>query len=123
MRRQTLYMFLVLATTASVRAEKIPLIADPNFERGFAVLDPTPGALVVEGNLQWDTSAGPPIWQLGQWNSQSTIFGTTPTRQPSGARAYVNADKQIIAGGGPSATESDLILTINGQNEYGGTTA
>jgi len=120
MRRQTLCIFLVLVLTSSARAEQIPLIADPNFERGFEVLDPTPGALVVQGNLQWDASAGPPIWQLGQWSSQSTIFGVTPTLQPSGARAYVNADKQIIAGGGPAATESDLILTINGQNEYGG---
>ena len=121
MRRQTLCMLWVLVLVGSARAEQVSLIADPTFARGFAVLDPTPGALVVQGNLQWDASAGPPIWQLGQWDSQSTIYGVAPTLQPSGARAYVNADKQIIAGGGPAAVESDLILTINGQSEYGGT--
>ncbi len=120
MKNSALCAFLVLVFTGTVRAELIELIADPHFQRGFAVLDPTPGALVVQGNLQWDTSAGPPVWQLGQWSSQSTIFGVSPTLQPSGARAYVNADKQIIAGGGAAAPESDLILTINGQNEYGG---
>ncbi|MEZ6070600.1 MAG: hypothetical protein R3C10_10070 [Pirellulales bacterium] len=110
-----------MVLTTSVRAEQISLIADPTFERGFAVLAPTPGALVVQGNLQWDASAGPPVWQLGQWDSQSTIVGVTATQRPSAAWEYANADKQIVAGGGPAAAESDLILTINGQSEYGGT--
>ncbi len=121
MKMKVLCLLFALLLSTTVRAEQISMIADPHFERGFAVLDPTPGALVIEGNLQWDASAGPPIWQLGQWDSQSTIFGVVPTLQPSGARTYENADKQIIAGGGAAATEPDLILTINGQNEYGGT--
>ncbi|MCA9100332.1 MAG: hypothetical protein KDA63_04225 [Planctomycetales bacterium] len=121
LRIQGLCLFSIMVLTTSVRAEQISLIADPTFERGFAVLAPTPGALVVQGNLQWDASAGPPVWQLGQWDSQSMIVGVTPTQRPSGAWEYANADKQIVAGGGPAAAESDLILTINGQSEYGGT--
>ncbi|NOZ39386.1 MAG: hypothetical protein GXP24_04070 [Planctomycetes bacterium] len=121
MKMKILCLLIALLLCNTLCAEQIPLIADPKFERGFEVLNPTPGALVVEGNLQWDASAGSPIWQLAQWSSQSTIFGVSPTLQPSGARAYANADKQIIAGGGDAATESDLVLTINGQNEYDGT--
>ena len=121
MSRQVWCVVFSLALAGVVRAEQISLIADSDFQRGFEVLDPTPGALVVQGNLQWDASGGAPIWQLGQWDSQSTIFGVTPTQHPSGAWEYANADKQVIAGGGPGATESDLVLTINGQNEYGGT--
>ena len=120
MNAPVLFVFWILVLIASAQAEQIPLIADPHFEQGFAVLERTPGVLSVEGNLQWDTSARPPVWELGQWDSQSTILDVSPTHKPSGAWVYANDDKQIIAGGGPAATESDLILTINGQSEYGG---
>ena len=121
MSKQILSAILILLLADTIKAEQIPLITDPHFERGFEVLDPTPGAIVVEGNLQWDTSAGPPVWQLAQWDSQSTIFGVAPTVLPSGARSYADVNKEIIVGGGPAATESDLVLMINGQSEYGGT--
>ena len=118
--KRILGAILVLVLAGTARAEQIPLLADPDFERGFQVIAPH-HPTTVEGNLQWDTSAGPPAWQLAQWASQSTIVGVTPTQLPSGAWRYANDDKEIIAGGGPTADESDLVLTINGVNEYGGT--
>jgi len=101
----------------AVAEHAIPLITDGTFSRGFSVIAPNG---TTEGDLQWDASGGPPAWQLAQWNSQSSIFGTTPTQLPSGAYRYTNADKELIAGGGALAGESDLILSVDGNNEYGG---
>jgi hypothetical protein len=84
MNKRTLCTMVVLLLAGTARAEQISLLADPDFERGFEVLAPNHPP-TVEGNLQWDTSAGPPVWQLAQWGSQSTIVGVTPTQLPSGA--------------------------------------
>ncbi|MEA1951341.1 MAG: hypothetical protein U9N87_08150, partial [Planctomycetota bacterium] len=119
MSKRILCVVLALVLAGTARAEQISLITDTSFDRGFVVFAPEHPP-TVQGNLQWDTSGGPPVWDLAQWASQSTIWGVTPTQLPSGAWRYANADKEIIVGGGPSAGESDLVLTINGVNEYGG---
>jgi len=114
--------FLALSFLASNRlaaAPRIPFYLDAGFEAGFEVLAPDL-PVTIEGNLQWDASGGPPQWQIAQWGSQSSLFGVSPTTTPSGASVYSNADKSLTAGGGTAALESDLILSANAFNEYGG---
>jgi hypothetical protein len=66
------------------------LITDNTVQTGVTVMDPMiPG--VVNGTLQYMTSFGPPVWNLGQWNSQGTIYGVTPTLLASGAYNMVKS--------------------------------
>ena len=95
----------------------IQLITDGHFQTGANVLNPTNG--VVQGPMQYTTANGSPIWNLAQWGSHSSIYGSTPTIFESGAYKWANLYKVVIMG--PTNTaDSDLKLTVNSISEYSG---
>ena len=71
----------------------------------------------VEGAIQWQNDLlEVPIWQLAQWNSQSSIITSSPQHQASGAFEWANRFKAITMGP-HHTTGSDLMLSINSDNE------
>ena len=93
------------------------LIMDNQFQTGVNALDPDTG--VVEGAIQYTIANGDPIWKLGQWNSQASLYGQSPTVLQSGAYQWANLYKALVMG--PTNTaDSDLKMTVNSINEHDG---
>jgi hypothetical protein len=98
-------------------AGAIELINDPHFQTGFDVLSPTTGSAVVQGQIQYTTQNGTPKWQLAQWSSVQTIYGTSPVALGDGAYKWANNYKTVVMG--PTTTGyADLQLGVNSINEY-----
>jgi hypothetical protein len=90
----------------------VELIGDPDFQRGFNVADPTQGAWVFQGTMQWDSSNGSPTWLLAQWNSSYSIVNAVPVLLPSGSYEFSNETKRVVMG--PiSSSDADLIFMVD----------
>ena len=95
----------------------VQLLTDQNFQRGFKVLHPSTGA--VQGNLQYTSANGAPVWNLAQWYSAASIYGATPSTLASGSYQYANSYKAITVGP-TTSSDGHIIFAINGQSEFGG---
>jgi len=92
--------------------DAVELLVDPDFQRGFNVGDPTPGAWVVQGTMQWDSTNGNPVWSLGQWNTSYSIVNAVPVQLPSGSVEFANATKRVVMG--PiNSSDADLIFMVD----------
>jgi len=98
-------------------AQALELIEDPGFRRGFNVLDRDTGQIL--GTLQMPGSQGAPIWKLAEWGSQSSLYGKQPIQISSGAYKWADAYKALYAAPYETA-DSDLVLAMNADNEFGG---
>lgn len=110
------YVFVVLCVSVGW-CSAFQLITDNQFQTGVIAKDPDTG--VAEGSIQYTTANGSPDWDLAQWNSQSSIYGSSSVPLSSGAYKWQNLYKVLVMG--PTNTvDSDLKLTVNSISEYAG---
>lgn len=110
-----LLLFIFKAHVIKLPAQE--LISDPHFQRGLTILHPATGA--VQGNIQWSTKNGAPIWKCAQWHSKSTLAGIHADTLSSGWLQWANADK-IVRMGPAGAENYDLYLGVDSNHEYSG---
>ncbi len=114
---QTVLVTGILLYALDARAQE--LITDRNLQRGVKAKGLVP-TTVVMGFMQFTTTNGVPFWDMAEWHSQQTIYGTAPVVRPSGAYRWSNAYKHVTLG--PTGTgDSDMILYVDSIAEYGGT--
>jgi hypothetical protein len=116
MNRRSLITVLLLATvSAKAAAPGRQLIRDPQFQRGFLLLEAEPGKRVVYAELPGLVRARP-VWDLAQWSSR---FPLRPSdrRATNGNMVGGNRAKSVVVGkaGSPSAGFS---LAVNAEQEY-----
>ncbi len=109
-------------TTATIQSkstqfQQIELLNDPIFQTGFNVLEPTTG--VIQGSLQYTSANGSPQWNLTQWYSSSSIYGSSPTILSSGSYQFADSNKAITIGPSTSS-DGNLIFALNGFNDFNG---
>ncbi len=114
---------LALLTTAWLchAAEKMPereLIRDPDFRRGFTVLQPEPGKRVPYGLLRGHESTAEPVWDLVQWSSQHRLTIAAPEALADGSLRYSNVAKTVTLGAAGSE-RGNLGLAVRASAEYG----
>lgn len=97
-------------------AQDRELIADPQFEQGFTLWEPKPGAHVRYGQLSGFPGTAPPVWGLSQWSSKFPLAPdwTTQTRATLGCS---NAAKGIVVARRNRRTE--FSMAVNSAVEYG----
>ncbi len=94
------------------------LIGDPHFQRGLHVCRPTPGRHDRYGVLAGFES-GSPAWDLVQWSSRESL-AVQPSTDDGSRRTWANACKAVSLGRGPRAgSDTELVLAVNGWEEYG----
>lgn len=116
MNKLSLIPVLLLATVhAAAAASDRELIRDPQFQRGFLLLEPPPGKRVAYAELA-GVGRGQPIWDLAQWSSR---FPLLPGDRLVSNESWVcgNRAKKIVIGlsGSPAA---GLSLAVNAEQEY-----
>jgi hypothetical protein len=108
----------LLARNPSLQAAEapgIPLIRDPDFQRGFLLLRPEPGKRVECGMVR-GPGREPSVWSLAQWSSRFPFDGSTPVGQaPGSARVLSNPARRVVFGG----EDRILSLAVNTGIEYG----
>ena len=94
------------------------LIQDPSFRRGLNACRPAPGRHDRYGVLE-GFEALPPAWDLVQWSSREAI-PIAPNRTDAEVRTWSNRYKSVQLGAGSgSGTAGELVLAVNGWEEYG----
>lgn len=94
----------------------VELFGDRHFQDGIWVDDP---AGVREGEIRYTKFFGVPSWNIGQWGSVESIYGTEPTELPSGAMQWKNQYKTLVMGP-VGRSGGDLVLAVDSIAEYGG---
>ena len=94
------------------------LIRDPRFQRGFILLDPTPGKKLPYGELRPTGSREKPVWQMAQWSSKHPLAASATERLADGMLRWANSAKAVTLGRAGSGGE-DLALGVNASVEYG----
>lgn len=103
----------------SARVFAVELVIDPHLHRGVSWNDPTTTER-QDYPLQFTTNNGTPLWVLGESLSlNSPGFNVPATVRPSGAYQWTNSYRGLVMGPANTA-DSDLLLTVNSLNEYGG---
>ncbi|RKX45478.1 MAG: hypothetical protein DRP64_04660, partial [Verrucomicrobia bacterium] len=116
--REILHVFLLVGWMVSgLPVSAVQMIADRHFQDGVDVLAPADGT--VEGMLQYKEPYGATRWQLAQWSSQESVYGTDPTGLSSGSMQWKNPYKRLVMG--PlGSSDGDLVLALDSVAEYGG---
>ena len=114
---------VALLTTAWLcrAAEKMPereLIWDPDFRRGFTVLQPEPGKRVSYGIVRGHETTAAPVWDLVQWSSQHRLTIAAPVPLADGSLCYSNVAKTVTLGAAGS-DRGDLGMAVRASAEYG----
>jgi len=106
----------ISATSNTVAAERIVLLDDPRFDRGFTIWSPQPGSHVKQGTLPPNGEALEPLWGLAQWHSRFTLAEATRQTLPDGSVRYDDGAKSVTfyPPGGPA----HLALGLQGSLEY-----
>jgi len=105
---------VLLATLSCGAVRAVDLIADSSFQRGFIVKDSNGKKQQI---LRWNDS-GEPIWETAQYYSKSSLADPRHlTTRPNGLTFRDDFQTFIVH---PENGEADLILGVNGFNEYGG---
>lgn len=99
-------------------AKPIPLFADMQFQQGFnlSAIDSSQGR-AVEAVLNWGEAKNKPVWRLCQWGTKFSLAKAECEKQ-NGDRVYRNEAKKVLVGSADSENR-DLILEIDGREEYG----
>lgn len=120
----TLIVVAMLGTASPAAADdgaapptrQVALLEDPQFRRGLTVLSPVDGQKTPAGELRPFAVPGVPAWTLAQWHSRFSLAGAAAEQLPKGAVRFHDAAKAVTFG---PAGESDLLLALNAQEEYG----
>ena len=129
MRRQLFRPILVAATAGALlttawwcqAAEKMPereLIRDPDFRRGFTVLQPEPGKRVSYGIVRGHETGSAPVWDLVQWSSKHRLAIAAPESLADGSLYYSNVAKTVTLGA-TGSERGDLGMAVRASAEYG----
>lgn len=105
------------ARSTATSAVERELLQDQHFQRGFLLLEPTPGKRVVRSELVGVDRTSEPVWDLAQWSSKHPALPAQPEMLPSGAVRYRNAGKSVIIGP-PHTERADLSLAVDASAEY-----
>lgn len=100
---------------------ELQLLGDPQFNQGFLVDDPQPGAHVVRGIIQPFPGNPPskPIWTLAQWSCRHSLAGAIAETLPNGGLRFSDAGKSVTFG--PKQGEDrGLVFSLSGNVEYDG---
>jgi len=113
---------LVLFARADARAARPAtgsrqLIRDRHFRRGFQLLAPEPGKIVVVGEVRWPGETDEPVWRLAQWSSRFSLAGVTPRFPAPEVMVLANEGKEIIVAPADDP-RGELRLTVFGSREY-----
>jgi hypothetical protein len=114
-----LVLFAAGSFLTSAPAAERELIRDLRFQRGFRLIEPTPGRRVPYGVIPGLDAAQPPVWDLDQWSSK---FPLDPAAAQPGAGdflCYSNKGKAVTLGK-PGTAAADLAFAVNASVEYGG---
>jgi len=95
------------------------LIRDPQFQRGFRLLDPKPGQRVVYGQRSVPGTTGEPAWDLAQWTSRFPLAAGAALDTQPGLAQWTNVAKAVRVGSGGSGC-ADLSLAVSASGEYAG---
>ncbi len=114
---------VALLTTAWTcqAAEKLPereLIRDPDFRRGFSVLQPAPGKRVTYGIVHGSETKADPVWDLVQWSSKHPLAIAAPEKLADGSLRYSNVAKTVTLGA-VGSDMGDLGMAVRASAEYG----
>lgn len=110
----TLIILLILTSNWSYAAVQ-PMIKDKYFQNGIGVIN-IPDQQSIDDVLELpNDSVAKYNWKLAQWNSQSSLAGSTRTVDANGFYAWEDQFKSLKIS--PWGT---LELTVNGFNEYDG---
>jgi hypothetical protein len=83
------------------------------------MLRPEPGKKVAAGKICAHGAHCDPVWNGAQWYSHYDLSEAKATKLPYGSTQFRNAGKEIVFGA-PGSPDTDLILAVNGQKEFGG---
>ncbi|MCX6873359.1 MAG: hypothetical protein NTW21_06055 [Verrucomicrobia bacterium] len=114
---------MALLTTAwpCHAAEKLPereLIRDPDFRRGFSVLQPEPGKRVTYGIVRGYETTAEPVWDLVQWSSKHPLAIAAPEKLADGSLRFSNVAKTVTLGA-VGSERGDLGMAVKASAEYG----
>ena len=100
-------------------AKSQPLFLDTHFRRGFLLSYPdSKKGAAAEAVLDFDDTSNKPIWRLCQWGTKHSLANARCINDADGDVSYGNDAKKVSVGAGGSDNR-DLVLEINGSNEYG----
>ena len=102
-------------------AEKMPdreLIRDPDFRRGFTVLQPEPGKRVGYGIVRGRETTAEPVWDLAQWSSKHPLAIAAAEKLADGSLRFSNVAKTVTLGAAGSE-RGDLGMAVKASAEYG----
>ncbi len=92
------------------------LIQDRDFQQGFYVRDRTNGA-VLPAPIRCDNTVATPVWNMAEWNSQSTVSAIPPATLGDGMCQWADNNKDFRFG--PIGAEPyQLYFGVNSQSEY-----
>jgi len=94
-------------------ASALDLVADPSFRQGFKFED----SARKEQLLQWDKTA-PPEWKAAELFSKSSLADASSVIFRANGLTFQNQYQTLIVH--PENDDADLVLGINGFNEFGG---
>jgi hypothetical protein len=103
---------------AAEEATDRELIRDPDFRRGFSVLQPAPGKRVRDGMIHGSETAAEPVWDLVQWSSKHPLAIAAPEKLADGSLCYSNVAKTVTLGVAGS-DRGDLGMAVRAGVEYG----
>ena len=114
---------VALLTTAWTcqAAEKLPdreLIRDPDFRRGFTVLQPEPGKRVSYGIVRGHEATADPVWDLVQWSSKHPLAIAAPEKLADGSLRFSNVAKTVTLAAAGS-NRGGLGMAVKASAEYG----
>ena len=102
-------------------AENMPdreLIRDPDFRRGFIVLQPEPGKRGSYGMVRGHEATADPVWDLVQWSSKHPLAIAAAEKLADGSLRFSNVAKTVTLGAAGSE-RGDLGMAVNASAEYG----
>lgn len=109
----------VLAAAGHAGAgDRIALLDDTSFRRGFRVWSPKAGKKVAQGVIRPGGAAGAPVWGLAQWHSRFTLAGAQPERLAGGAVRFADRAKAVTFH--PPGGKAAIAFALAGSIEYGG---
>ncbi len=115
-----LVLFAALAAMygSTGAGDRIALLDDMGFRRGFRVWSPKPGKKVAQGIIRPGDAAGEPVWGLAQWHSRFSFAGAEPERLKGGAVRFADRAKAVTFY--PPGGKAAVAFALAGSVEYRG---
>lgn len=92
------------------------LIQDRDFQQGFYVINQF--TFAYEGPILCSNTLPTPVWNVAEWNSQSSVLGLTHVTLGNGMCQWADQYKDFRFGGPIGADEYQLYFAVNSNNEY-----